>query len=610
VWFALALAALAVAVYANTLSYGLVYDDKLILTSPVTRAPLGFASLRALFTSDFYDTPKGNVEIFRPLTNASFLLNWIVNRWLTGDGASPFGFHLVTVALHALASALVFVLLERLSAPRAASLAAALIFAVHPIHSEAVANVSGRAESLAAALGIALLLAHRARRTFLAAIACFGALCSKESAIAFVPIALLTDALFPIEPRGAAKNARRWPLQAYAWIAATIAGWFALRAAGLRQPPSPICFIDNPLVRVTALERVLTAAKVQLLYLRLLVFPVGLSTDYSFDHVSVVKSAADPWVLGFAGVLALASIVAWRLRRTAPLVTLAVCGYALCFATTSNFLFPIGTLMAERLAYAPSIFACVIVAVAATSLGASTGRAPTAVAIGALGAAGFGLTWRQNRVWRDELTLVREQVRTAPDSAKAHFNLAFTLEDRGELAEAIREYEASTRIAPDYAWTWYWLGDAHERAREREAARAAFRRATEVDASLPDAHERLATVLLDLDRRNEAVAELARLVALDPQRALAGGLVRRAFVTSSPSERESAGAERDSARELARRGDGTGAAGRYQRAFASFALPEVELAQCAEELARTLQALGKVKLAAAWQAIARAFSEP
>jgi len=198
-WLALAVAALAFAVYASTLPYGLVYDDKLILTSPVTRAPLSLASLRAIFTSDFYDTPKGNVEIYRPLTNATFALNWLVNRWITGDGASALGFHLVTVALHALASALELVFLERLQAPRAVALVAALVFAVHPIHSEAVANVSGRAESLAAALGLTFLIAHRARHTAFAALACFGALWSKESAIAFVPIAVLMDALFPVE---------------------------------------------------------------------------------------------------------------------------------------------------------------------------------------------------------------------------------------------------------------------------------------------------------------------------------------------------------------------------------------------------------------------------
>jgi hypothetical protein len=74
-WLALAVGALAFFVYANTLSFGLVYDDKLILASPATRGAFELESLRALFTSDFYETPKGNVEIYRPLTNATFLLN-------------------------------------------------------------------------------------------------------------------------------------------------------------------------------------------------------------------------------------------------------------------------------------------------------------------------------------------------------------------------------------------------------------------------------------------------------------------------------------------------------------------------------------------------------
>jgi tetratricopeptide (TPR) repeat protein len=600
----------AFAAYANTLSFALVYDDKLILSSPLAHGPLNLENLRALFTSDYYVTPKGNVEVYRPFTNVTFVLNFLVNRCITGDGANAFGFHLVTMLLHAAASALVFVFLERLSAPRAVALSAALLFAVHPIHSEAVANVSGRAEPLAAAFGLAFLVAHRARRAVIAPIAYFCALWSKESAIAFFPIAVAMDAWIPSPaPEHAARDARRLPLRAHAVLAVVLAGWLALRAAGLRHPPSPVCFIDNPLVRVTAIERVLTAAKVQLMYLRLVAFPIGLSTDYSFDQVPLATSFADPWVLGFVALAALALIVAWRCRRNVPLASFAVCGYALSFAATSNFAFPIGTLMAERLAYTPSIFACLCACAAAWSLAAAARRVTSAVPravgwglVGALAAAGFVLTWMQNRAWRDEITLFREQVRTAPKSAKAHLNLGLTLASSGELAESIREFEASLRIAPDYAWTWLWLGDAQERAGDREAAREAHERATEVEF---DERARAIGVLLDHRSRSDASLELTKLVALNPKRAHESGLLQRAFLASSATERDAARAELEAARDLVHHGDAVGALGHYQRAFQSFALTQADLRSCAEELSDALHTLGKAKLAANWRALAR-----
>lgn len=592
----MAVAALAFLAFANTLGHGLVYDDKLILWSPLVRDPW---NLRALFTSEYYDSPKGNLEIYRPLTNATFVLNYAINRWISGDGADPFGFHLATVTCHVFASVLVFAWLDRLGAAPAMAWTAALLFAVHPLHSEAVANVSGRSEPLAAAFGLAFLIVHRRGHILGAAGLYLCALWSKESAIAFLPVAVLVDWLVPV---GA--PARR--MSSYAACALTLLGWFLLRAGALSDPPSPISFIDNPLVRVSTLERVLTAAKVQLMYLRLEILPFGLSTDYSFDHVALARGPLDPAVLGCAGVVLLASYVAVRSYRATPFVAVAIVAYGLCWAVTSNVFITIGTLMAERLAYAPSIFVCLLASLGAWSLARHVGTRAIVVAIGLCTLAGLALTVAQNRVWRDESSLYRDQVRTAPDSAKSHLNLAQNLVAAGDLAAAAAEYETSLRIAPDYAWSWYLLGDTHARLNERDRAIEAWRRAIEVDPAHIEARVRLIGELLALGRRSPALPHMTELVARDPRHPELKDLLERAQRASSLEERRAARAELEQGRERAAQGDLAGAVALHQRAFRSFALKPEDRRACLTELCAGLHGLGRPKLEAAWREVARA----
>src|SRR5579863_2307312 len=157
---ALLLAAVALA-YANTLANQFAMDDELyILRNPQVTDP----SLQRLFS------PNSVSAVFRPVTFATLALNWALG------GASPVGYHLINIFLHAGATWLLYVLLLELlgSAPEGAAVAfaAALLYAVHPIHTEAVAWVVGRAELLAAGFLFAGWILHlRDRPT--ASLACF-----------------------------------------------------------------------------------------------------------------------------------------------------------------------------------------------------------------------------------------------------------------------------------------------------------------------------------------------------------------------------------------------------------------------------------------------------
>ena len=188
---ALALVALvACGVYANSVGNELVYDDrKLIPANELMQDPWRLDRILA----GRYWGEVLHSHHYRPLTVWTLAVNYRVNESLGLPGAHPAGFHLVNVALHAGASCALLLLALRLGLALPASLAAALLFAAHPVHTEAVAFITGRAEPLAMLLGASFLAWHH-RGRWMGAAALYGAsLLSKESAAAWLLVALWLD---------------------------------------------------------------------------------------------------------------------------------------------------------------------------------------------------------------------------------------------------------------------------------------------------------------------------------------------------------------------------------------------------------------------------------
>src|SRR5262245_26994268 len=148
-------AAVAIATHANSLGNGLPLDaGALVQGNPALRA-LTWANLRTIFSSDYW-SPMATNGLYRPLTTLSFLVNWTV----LGNEGRPLGYHVVNVALHVACCCAALALFRRRGLPAGAAVLATLLFAVHPVTTEVVANVEGRADLLAA-LGVLLgVLCH------------------------------------------------------------------------------------------------------------------------------------------------------------------------------------------------------------------------------------------------------------------------------------------------------------------------------------------------------------------------------------------------------------------------------------------------------------------
>jgi Tfp pilus assembly protein PilF len=446
----------ACAAFLQTYHYAFAYDDIAVIQERVLFHSL--ANWRPILTASWWF----NNNLYRPLTQLSFAANW------SASGGAPPAFHLTNIVLHAITAALVYLLARRLLGPWP-GLVAGLLFAVHPVHVEAVANLVGRAEVLAALFSIVAVLAYlkdgelaeagddKSWRRYLTSLGTLAAtvlaLASKESAFALPGLALLAD-WFDAARRGRKSFGveRHWVL--WLGVVSVALGWLLWRSqvvgdlTGLEVAPG----LDD----AGLAERTSIMLPIVLGYARLLFLPYRLSADYSPDFIKPASSLT--WA-GAGGllVLLLALWLAWVMRRKAPGVTFALGWIGATLAIVANILVPTGVLLAERTLYLPSIGAVLLLAAGWNWI---YRRWPTPALFGltVVLAAGAARTVTRNPVWRDNDTLFPQIVRDAPRSFHAKAIEAVLSERQGDLRSAERQLRQALSIYP-LAWSlWKDLG--------------------------------------------------------------------------------------------------------------------------------------------------------
>lgn len=481
--WALAVALAAVAAYLNAFGNEFVLDDIRLVRDNVRIRTL--ANVPHLFASSYWDV-EGAQALYRPLVLASYAVNYAVH------GLSTYGYTAVNVGLHASVSLLLFALVRAIGGSPFAAGVAGVAFAVHPVHTEAVAGISGRPELLAALFFLLTMHVHRmapraGRAAFgyrAAALACFAAaLLSKESAITLLLVLPVMDALAPGRDATAAPaTMRSRMLGDYFPLACVALAYLAVRAAVLGSvvmAEEVIAPLDNPLVPVTTLplgermgatraEAVMTAFAVVADYTRLLAWPARLSPDYSYNQIPLVASALDGrFIAGLALAGACLGAIALLWRRS-PIAAFGLAFLALTYSIVSNLVITIGTICAERLAYLPSAGLLIAAAVGAEWLAGRGGVARRRLvysAVAALLVIGAARTWTRNRDWKDERALWSAAIQAAPRSARVQseygrilMGLAESDARAGRAAEGKRLYreaeghfQAALDLYPSYS---------------------------------------------------------------------------------------------------------------------------------------------------------------
>lgn len=392
-----AVAACAVVVHLGALWNGFAMDDLYIIVW--NRLVHSADGIWRAFAAPYWPPDLGG-KLYRPLAVATYA----IDGQLGGGGA--WWFHAVNLLWHAAATVVVTALTRRWTTA-AGALAVGLIFAVHPVHVEAVANVIGRAE-LMAAVGacLAVYAALVKDKVGWSALALFAGLLSKENA-AVAPGLIVWAWLLGIArpPRA------RMMVYAGAWLA-IVALYLPLRGAVLApyarlHDLAPVFVGEGPLaVRLTALAALSDVA-------RLLVFPLTLRVDYSPAERTIVHSLLDGrlWLgIAFFTAWGTAMVMAWRRGRA--IETFGMGWVAIAYLPVANLLFPVGVLLAERTLYLPSVGFAIAAGTALARLDARRLRVVLGLIVLACGVRAA----LRVPVWRDDRAVTLSILEDSPDS--------------------------------------------------------------------------------------------------------------------------------------------------------------------------------------------------
>lgn len=438
-----AVALAAVVVYLGALANGYVMDDiPIIVRNPIVTDPAGFW---LAFVKPYWESFGGNAH--RPL---AVLTYWIDGRL---DGA-PW-LHGANLLWHAGATVAVTALARRWAGLQAA-LAAGLLFAVHPVHVEAVANIVGRAELMAALFACLAVYAALVRGSVAwSAAALVLGLLSKEGA-AVVPGVVVWGWVIGIgrpTRRAGALFVGSWLVIAIAYAALR---WYVLHPYA-RYDSLAAVFVGADFLSIR-----LTAVAALADVVRVLVFPLHLRADYSPAERTLVQSPLDHrFLLGLACLVLWAALLllAWRRRRTVELLGLG--WLAIAFLPVANLLFPVGILVAERTLYLPSVGLVI-------ALGAWLSRIPARqryLLLAVLVLAGAIRTVARVPAWRSEARLTLSILEDSPESYFGPLRVADRVERLGEREKALRylriaigQSAADARLFYDAADLAYSLG--------------------------------------------------------------------------------------------------------------------------------------------------------
>ena len=550
------LGALILLTFANTLhNTGFALDNKFIILEDPRLRDNKPENIRQIFQQDYW-WPKAVSGLYRPLTTFSYMVNYTVfnNR----DTAT--GYHVLNFMIHWANAVLVYLAVLVLMEKLWPAFFAAAIFATHPVVTESVTNIVGRADLLAtlsvllgfvlyaksttvneepetnwatvfglgagiaaltgfcylhrfhlavlppvfqstwwvvvslAAMALCVLLIASltagVRSIFwlllLLLVTSVGVFC-KESAVVVLGVLVLYDFTYRLQPLHS-----NWFVNlvynfwGFFWkgYIALVPPFLALAYVRswvfdqLRPPELP--FVDNPLVGVDFLSARLTAIKVLGKYLWLLIWPQTLSCDYSFNEIPIVSHTFTSWedlkALVALGMLAgLVALAIYNYRRNKA-IFFFILFFFLTILPTANLLKIIGSIMAERFLYLPSLgFAgCVVVLVYVVCrhfiprLDISAwsqriwlqvvARGLLALFVLALGARAF----RRNFDWEDDVTLWTQAVEACPNSFKTHKSLAYAIYEKDteyrNIDRIIEEGENAVKVTDKTQIVFLHLG--------------------------------------------------------------------------------------------------------------------------------------------------------
>ena len=489
------IAAAGVIVYINSIDNPFIWDDHVMIKSnPNIRHLSGVVDI---FTRDSgYNIKGGPFVLYRPAQMISYMTDYRLYR------LNPRGYHVTNIILHIAMALGVFWLINLLFKDVLLSFGAALLFAVHPVHTEAVTYISGRADILAGLFMIISFISYIKYKTsknifyYAMMLALYIlALFSKEYAVILPALFIMYCLVFKKEIR--LKTIAPLFIIAFLFIALRLGVTGFLRenipAVGAFWQRMPGFFVS-----ITG-------------YIRLLLWPVNLHMEYG----NRLFSFSDPKAI--AGVILLAAMVIFCiLRRKSAAIVFSVSFFILAILPFSN-IYPVNAYMAEHWLYLPSIGYFLLIVYALRSLSKIKGLT--------INAAGFfiglvlvyaSFTVSQNLHWKYPVNFYERTLTYAPDSVRLYNNLGSVYYEKGKFEEAVTAYKKALELNPSYYVAYNSLGAVYSAEKRCVDAVACYRKAIELNPAYANAYYNLGIVYSVTGDKDASVEAYRKAIELYP----------------------------------------------------------------------------------------------
>lgn len=487
-------------IYGQSLFGDFVFDDRNIVENEtlLSNSP----NMTDVILHPFWNTDAG---LYRPTTLLSYTLNFAFL------GNNPIGFHFVNLILYFLVCSFLYIFIKRLSKNDSLAFFTSLLFLVLPIHTEVVANISGRSEILSLLFSLLLLLEFTKEKPinfWQTGIFMFLAIGSKETAIAIIPILLI---LLYIKE----KNINIEIVDKYfKSISAVFIGtflYFFLRFFSL----GPLNFlgvktslIENPLIFTDTTSRIFTSLKIFFMYITKTIWPINLCSDYSFNQIKILNNFFNiETLIGFI-ILSLSIVLIFVYIKKKSIISLSLSIFVFSFLPVSNIIFPIGTVAGERLFFFPSLgFSILIVYIIFEIFKKINDEKIKIVALSLiiLILSFYGLiSIKRQSVWMNEEKLFLSAGKCAPNSVLSRSNRGAIYLLNGDLKRAQEELEIARKIKPIYSKGLNNLGLVYFRNGDNEKAEELYKEAINQDFPYSGTYENLIILYLSKDEIKKA----------------------------------------------------------------------------------------------------------
>ncbi|MFC1806899.1 tetratricopeptide repeat protein [Candidatus Omnitrophota bacterium] len=517
-------------IYANSFNNDFLWDDKYLIVENNLIKDL--SSVGAIFRSQLFEGSGRVSSFYRPMQNISYSIDYHLWR------LRPLGYHITNTIIHVVNSILLFLLILKLVGRKlkycTGALIAAMLYVVHPVHTQAVTYIAGRADLLALFFlllsAIFYMAGERKIQNVAGAIFFILAILSKEPSVVFPVIFLIHDKVVK-------RNLNLVKIMPYLLI---MVAYLVFRLTIMRFDPTITEFSS-----LAFLPRIFTTMKAFSRYLLLLAWPTGLHME---RVIPISYNLAD-WKVISSGILIVFSVwLGVKLRgRAGGLISFGIFWFIIGLLPVSNIL-PLNAFISEHWLYIPAAGLAISLAASIGNISGNVKRVIITSLCAGVVILG-GVTVGHNKVWRDGITFFNYGLTHNPGSYKLHAQLAVAYMEESKMSQAISEFNRALEIKPN-VHSYNNLGVIYLKEGKHNLAINNFKRALKLDENFvpacdnigsayymmrnleeaerwyekslkirPDsatAHNNLGVVYMDRSQLDKALMAFNRALALDP----------------------------------------------------------------------------------------------